>query len=564
MTGNTSKQEAKSKPKALADVIEALSQHSGLDELRRRDLISACNSVARLSGQETADISCDVPTLRQIIVYLHHVQGRITRKRLANIRADVAAALEVTGLKPPSSHDVVMSCAWKEFLAKTNAKHQAYALARFARFCSAQNIDPDSVDDNVLQRFKEHLDERILINDPAKIALDTAKNFNAIVKRANLSFGKLNASRGNQRTNLPLTSYPASLQADIDRYIRRLEKPDLFSDDGPARALRPTTLRNTRAHLRQALDAAVKSGFPLERFNTLADLIDLDVLKAVAEQLTSRNQGKTPVSLLNILATLLAIARHYVRAPEETIKSISAAKNKLSALLGGSHCRMSQKSQRRLDQFLNDRNTALLVNLPDQLMRRAHRNAGSQKAAMDALAAAAISFLLTCPSLRMANLAALQLGEDVSRQANGKQVNLLIHVAPQKTKGRRAIDAIIDPPYSTIIDQYMRSFRHQSVDSAADWVFPRRSGGPRTPDHFGEFLSKKILDETGIVMNPHLFRHLSGALYLEAHPGEYESVRRLVGHAKVDTTTSFYAPQSSRAAYERYNRVLQGYKKDGQ
>jgi integrase len=162
----------------------------------------------------------------------------------------------------------------------------------------------------------------------------------------------------------------------------------------------------------------------------------------------------------------------------------------------------------------------------------------------------------------MANLAALSLKEDVSREAKGRKVYFVVHIFPQKTKGRQAIDAIIEPPLSTVIEHYLKHYRHLFVDQPADWVFPRRSGGARSPSHLGKTIAKKIFDETGIVMNPHLFRHLSGALFLEAHPGEYESVRRLVAHAKIETTTSFYAPQSSRAAHERYARILQRYRQD--
>ena len=47
--------------------------------------------------------------------------------------------------------------------------------------------------------------------------------------------------------------------------------------------------------------------------------------------------------------------------------------------------------------------------------------------------------------------------------------------------------------------------------------------------------------ETGLVMNPHLFRHLGAHLFLERHPGSYEEVRRVLGHKNIDTTIENYA-----------------------
>ena len=64
---------------------------------------------------------------------------------------------------------------------------------------------------------------------------------------------------------------------------------------------------------------------------------------------------------------------------------------------------------------------------------------------------------------------------------------------------------------------------------------------------------------TGLEVHPHLFRHLAAKLHLEAHPGDYETVRRLLGHKKMDTTVGFYAPISTKAAYASYAKVLNGY-----
>ena len=41
-------------------------------------------------------------------------------------------------------------------------------------------------------------------------------------------------------------------------------------------------------------------------------------------------------------------------------------------------------------------------------------------------------------------------------------------------------------------------------------------------------------------MNPHLFRHVMAKIYLDANPGEYEVVRRVLAHRSIDTTTRYY------------------------
>ena len=49
-------------------------------------------------------------------------------------------------------------------------------------------------------------------------------------------------------------------------------------------------------------------------------------------------------------------------------------------------------------------------------------------------------------------------------------------------------------------------------------------------------------------------------IFLEAHPGAYEDVRRLLGHKSMQTTINFYAGLEATAAINRYNDVLAGFR----
>jgi hypothetical protein len=49
-------------------------------------------------------------------------------------------------------------------------------------------------------------------------------------------------------------------------------------------------------------------------------------------------------------------------------------------------------------------------------------------------------------------------------------------------------------------------------------------------------------------VNPHLFRHLAAKIYLDAHPGQCERVRQLLGPKSMITTTRFYAGFETKAA----------------
>jgi len=71
-------------------------------------------------------------------------------------------------------------------------------------------------------------------------------------------------------------------------------------------------------------------------------------------------------------------------------------------------------------------------------------------------------------------------------------------------------------------------------------------------------LCRNIKKHLGLEFNPHLYRHLSALLFLQEQPGEYEVVRRLLGHRSVDTTMMFYAEFEGLAARKLYaDRILQ-------
>ena len=69
-------------------------------------------------------------------------------------------------------------------------------------------------------------------------------------------------------------------------------------------------------------------------------------------------------------------------------------------------------------------------------------------------------------------------------------------------------------------------------------------------------ISATIERETGLKMNPYLFRHFAALLFLEHHPGSYEEVRRILGHKRISTTLQNYAGLETAAAVRRYDEVV--------
>ena len=84
----------------------------------------------------------------------------------------------------------------------------------------------------------------------------------------------------------------------------------------------------------------------------------------------------------------------------------------------------------------------------------------------------------------------------------------------------------------------------------------REPAAPRRPEHLGAQIKRTIARETGIVLNPHAFRHLSAKLFLAAHPGEYETVRLFLGHKSLNTTVRAYCGLEQADALRRLDALI--------
>ena len=61
---------------------------------------------------------------------------------------------------------------------------------------------------------------------------------------------------------------------------------------------------------------------------------------------------------------------------------------------------------------------------------------------------------------------------------------------------------------------------------------------------------------TGIKLTPHQFRHTAAKLFLDKYPGQYEVVRKVLGHKSLSTTYSHYAGAETKAALAHFDDAI--------
>ena len=89
-----------------------------------------------------------------------------------------------------------------------------------------------------------------------------------------------------------------------------------------------------------------------------------------------------------------------------------------------------------------------------------------------------------------------------------------------------------------------------------DWLFPGQRGGAKGKVSFSGQITDRIYKATGLRMTVHQFRHAAGALILQRRPGEYELVRRLLGHRNVQTTINAYVGLENIQASEIFSKIV--------
>src|SRR4051812_33364163 len=83
----------------LQEVLDRLAG-GGLSDTRKRDLRSAVVTYSKLVDRAPVAVPLDLADIRTTLDGMVPVQAKVSRKRWANLRSDLAAAFDASGLRP--------------------------------------------------------------------------------------------------------------------------------------------------------------------------------------------------------------------------------------------------------------------------------------------------------------------------------------------------------------------------------------------------------------------------------------------------------------------------------
>ena len=163
----------------------------------------------------------------------------------------------------------------------------------------------------------------------------------------------------------------------------------------------------------------------------------------------------------------------------------------------------------------------------------------------------------TAAPVRASNLAAIRLGENLIKPG-GPDTPYWLVFPDYDVKNRVDLEFPLNASVTAIIDEYVHEFRPTLLlGSNDDLLFPGASGGHKDAHHFGNQITARVEKVTGLRITLHQFRHAAAAIYLKHRPGDYETVRRILGHRSVQTTIRFYCSLETTHATRLFGEIVQ-------
>jgi Phage integrase family len=534
----------------FADLIAAIEGATELPEQRRRHWVCSAAQIAKWMGRSAAGIPARWHAVRFAVGQLHHARLGVTGKTASNHRANLKAALRSFGNdRGVPQKGTRLSPHWARHRDRLDGRLRA-RLYSLMRYCSARGIGPAEVDDTIFDQFWKYRAETT-----GRPTHNTARRFMVRAWNACAAGSLPRLSEPPLKTAEPAwDKFPAGLRSDLDNYFAGLAKPHRTLNGTRLQPCRPTTIQMRRAQLLAMARMAVKLAVPIENLTSLGALIQPDVAEKVIDTYWQRNGAEPQIASIDLSKTLVRMARETGCLDPSALQRLDDMRAALEQ-----HRRegLTPKNLQLIRQVLTEGVWTEMVCLPKSLMQQAHlaKNHAPVKAAVMAQLAVAIAIETFAP-IRLGNLIRIELEQNLIKPGGLDSPYWLVF-PHYDVKNGIDLNFKFDQPRTDLIDDYIHEFRPVLLRGTnVPWLFPGEGGQPKHKLQFSEQITDRIQRALGLRITVHQFRHAAAAIYLKHHPGDYETVRRALGHRSLTTTIRFYCGLETIAATEQFGKLI--------
>ena len=544
----------------FADAIAAIEKSKELPASKRTHWCCSLRMIAKAIDRPPESIAARWGAVALKVNLLHHANSGVEWKTLANHKANAKAAMSwFRGEQGLLRRARPLLPEWQPLRRGLKDLSRHGKLSGLIRYCSLKGIVPSAVDETVVDAYMAYRKETtaLAVDNKARRAIARAWNASRNIEgwpQQQLIEPPLKVKEGPRWED-----FPGQLQADIASHLKFLATHRKSPSGKHLRPCKATTLRTRRTDLISFAKKAVRLGTRMEGLSSLSVLLAPDLVERILDKEWAQNGDEPKTTTIDLAKKLVAVARS---ANCLTKEQLSQLEDKRAAFEEYRKEGMTQKNLKLVRRVLNSEVWARVINCPDVLMRRARslKDQAPVKAAMTAQIAVAVAIVTAAP-VRASNLATICLGENLNKPG-GPDTPYLLVFPDYDVKNQVDLTFELDEYMTAVIDEYVHDYRPAVTrGSNEDWLFPGGEGGAKDAHLMGIQVTDRIQKVTGLRITLHQYRHAAAAVYLKHHPGDYETVRRFLGHRNVNTTVKFYCGLETIQATRMLGDVVRQHRK---
>lgn len=536
----------------FADVIKTLKAKTDVPATARRDMISALRRIDKKIGHGDLLTPAIPHLLQQRLSKLTPAAfGFSSKQSLANLKANLRKALDCAGVQVHRAKRIhALNADWAKLHTSIKDPKAYRSLSHLIGFLDERNIGPDKVTAQDLKNFEANILGNFIGNDPR-----------GRIRRAFTAWEEVRSTSTDggwpdvpapalAPVRLPyilkFDDLPQTLRDEIDANIIRRANPDPF-DDHELTPIRPDTVNFKYQYFRTWVTGAVKSGIPLERMTSIDALLDISIVKHAIKFFNARGLEGTVRDLSKHIFT---VARETLGKDDPRATEIGTITKKQRKPRIG----LTEQNRERLEPFKDPAIQQRLYGLPLRLKHKAKQHKSPKKAAALMRTAAILAICSICP-LRVRTLTALRMDTHFVMDGNGKLARIYIPGSDMKTG--EDMEFPVPEDVAQILQTYVQEYRPSFEGATGPHLFVTEAEQASRAT-IGGWIKRTIAKELGLTVNVHLLRHIAALVFLHHNPGQYETVRRLLGHKQLSTTLNYYAGAEKDAAFGAYHRLIGG------
>lgn len=544
---------------SLADAIRLISADTKLDHSKRTHWLCSIRKIAAWLDRPLEMLPARITALRHPVGRLNVARLNASPKTFANHKANLKAALNHL-----SNHGVTLArgaplspkwYALMQRIADPWAKKRVHALFRYL---SARGLQPHDVNDNVLDDFFAYRTQTTFLDMNPAHQREITRSWNACVDNVSgFPQHRFSVEPVRSRTGGPEWQiFPQSLQDEVEAYLDTLKIPHRSSSGRRRAGCKLSTIETRRRELMAAARMAVTCEIPIVNLTSLCALVTPDTAGLVLDAYWARNGDRPNNYVIDLAWKFVSIARATGCLSDVEIEKLDDMRYALEQHRSSG---LTEKNLTVVRAVLSGDIWTRVVQLPDRLMSDAQklRSRSQTKAAVLAQIAVAIRMLTYAP-VRIGNLSEALLGTNLIRPDGADSPYWLVF-PDYDVKNETDLTFVFDEQVSSFIEQYVRDFRPVLLrGSNQPLLFPggKGDGQNKCASTLSDQITKRVDKELGFRITAHQFRHAAAAIILRGQPGNYELVRRVLGHRNVQTTMNFYVGLETMESSKQFGQMI--------